>query len=188
HERLRGMLPDLAELADSLQQARVTAEEAEARQAVEQVAAGEAEAALEKVERAHDELDAVGREHDALVSEGKLLRAEADRVVRRTKDLEAELNRLEGSDAELARLEPALHGLAEAEERLERTRAVSDAEAALGRVPAPVPPGDEPDEEGCEQLRAAAAADAVAVSEVAGALGAAVEEQNRARLAHERAT
>ena len=187
-ERLRGMLPDLAELARSRDQAKEAAAEAESVVAAARVAAADASALLEKVQRRHDELDVVGREHDALVQEGKLLRAEADRVVRRTKDLEAELNRLEGSGAELARLEPALHGLAEAEERLERTRAVSDAEAALGRVPAPVPPGDEPDEEGCEQLRAAAAADAVAVSEVAGALGAAVEEQNRARLAHERAT
>jgi exonuclease SbcC len=186
-ERLRGMLPDLAELAQARDQARAAAEEAESGAGAARAAAGQASALLDQVQRRHDELDVVGREHDALVQEGKLLRAEADRVVRRTKDLDAELARLEGAGAELARLEPAVQGLTEAEERLERTRAVSDAEAALARVPAPVPPGDAPDEEGCEESRAAAAADAAAVSEVAGALGAALEDQERARRAHERA-
>ena len=187
HERLRGMLPDLAELADSLQQARVTAEEAEARQAVEQVAAGEAEAALEKVERAHDELDAVGREHDALVSEGKLLRAEADRVVRRATDLEAELTRLRAAGDELAALEPEAQGLAQAVEQLERTRAGAEAEAALAAVPVPVAPEQAPDEEACEAARTVAATDTSRASELAGALRAAASDRDRARQAHERA-
>ena len=187
HDRLRAMLPDLSELAEARDRARSAADEADGREASAQAAAEAAAAALERAQRRHDQLDEVAREHDALVSEGKLLRAEADRVVRRCSDLEAELARLAGAGPELAALEPDVEGLEKVEEQLRLAGAVADAEAALAAVPVPAAPHEAPDEDGCESARTRAAADAAKVSEVSGALRAATDEAERARQAHERA-
>ena len=135
------MLPDLEE-------ARVTAEDSEARAAAAEVAATEEEKAA-TVSREHatsrqasfGNLDRLRQDHDLLVLEGKAARSELDTAGKHAVELTAELAELAGAEAKLKVLLPDAAGLPTAEHRLTSLRTASDAAKELAGQPLiPTPP------------------------------------------------
>ena len=135
HNRLRGMLPDLEE-------ARVAAEDSEARAAAADISASEEEkAAAAARDRARsgkeklDALDVVRQEHDLLVLEGRAARSELDGATKQVEDLSSELAELAGAEAKLNLLRPEAAGLEAAEGRVPRLRTVLEAAKELAAQP-----------------------------------------------------
>jgi exonuclease SbcC len=141
HSRLRGMLPDTEE-------ARVAAEDAEARASALEVVAVEEEgasAAAQQSARSGQEvferLDRARQEHDVLLVEGKAARSEMDAANRQVGELSAELAELAGTEERLGPLEAETARLPELEQRVALVLAVSEAAQQLAAVPsAPAPP------------------------------------------------
>ena len=187
HNRLRGMLPDLEE-------ARVSAEDTEARAAAADVAAAEEErasAAAGEVARSSKEglsaLDRLRQEHELLVLEGKAARSELAAANKQVADLNAELTDLAGAESKLRLLQPEAARLGAAERLLPLLRSLRDAARELAVLPeVPAPPA--PDE------RALAAAEKVAMaarSELGSAeatLQAAAADLKNAREARAKST
>jgi exonuclease SbcC len=187
HNRLRGMLPDLEE-------ARVAAEDSEARAAAADIFASEEEkAAAAAGDRARsgkenlDALDVVRQEHDLLVLEGRAARSELDGATKQVEELGCELAELAGAEAKLNLLRPEAAGLEAADARVPRLRTVLEAAKELAgqpEVPAP-PPADE------TALAAAEQAALAARSELGSAEArrqSAVSEQKSAKEARARSS
>ena len=94
HNRLRGMLPDLEE-------ARVAADDSEARAAAAEIAASEEEKrpllprqAPGPPKKSFDALDVVRQEHDILVLEGRAARSELDGATKQVEDLRCRAGRV----------------------------------------------------------------------------------------------
>jgi DNA repair protein SbcC/Rad50 len=141
HGRLRAMLPDLEE-------AKVTAADAEARAAAAEIVAAEEEKAA-AVSRDHaasrqasfGALDRLRQDHDLLVLEGKAARSELDTADKHVAELTAELADLAGAEAKLQVLLPDAAGLPTAEHRLTSLRTASEAAKELAGQPVvPAPP------------------------------------------------
>ena len=131
HNRLRGMLPDLEE-------ARVAAEDSEARAAAADISASEEEKAAAAAatgarsgKEKLDALDVVRQEHDLLVLEGRAARSELDGATKQVEDLSSELAELAGAEAKLNLLRPEAAGLEAAEGRVPRLRTVLEAAKEL---------------------------------------------------------
>ncbi len=152
HDRLRGMLPDLAAIEVEVGDADARAESAEKAAEQEQRAAAAAEAKLGAAVEAFSSLDRQRQEHDALVIEGRSARQELDGLREQAGKQRDELDQLEASSGGLEDLEGAAHGLDEAERRLPLLAAAAAAAAGAKRVVLPKEPAPA-DEEGVEQAR-----------------------------------
>jgi DNA repair protein SbcC/Rad50 len=146
HNRLRGMLPDLAE-------AELASADAEARAGAAEVAAREDEGAAavaQDVARAAKEAfvrwDLVRQDHDMLVLEGKAARAELEAAAKDANGLSAELTGLAKTEAQLAQLAPLAARLPTVERQAQLIAAVMSAARALATF-SDVPPPPEPEED-----------------------------------------
>ncbi len=154
HKRLRGMLPDLEE-------AKVSAADAEARASASGTAAVEEEkaasvareAALAAKER-FDKLDLVRQEQVKLVLEGKAARAELETAGKQADELASELADLAANEANLSELEPLAAELPVVEQRVQLVSALLGSANELASLPevAPPPIPDEMDLAGAEKL------------------------------------
>jgi DNA repair protein SbcC/Rad50 len=145
HSRLRAMLPDLEE-------ARVAADDSEARAAAADMTASEEEKAATvardvatSCKERFGALDLVRQEHDLLVLEGKSARSELDTANKRVGELKNELADLGEAEAKLTLLRPEAEGLVAADRRVTMLRSALDAAKDLAghpEVPSP-PPVDE---------------------------------------------
>jgi exonuclease SbcC len=142
HDRLRGMLADLAALRTDAEDAEASAE------AAERVAAEEADAARAAAERAAGfedafrTLDGRRQEHDSLVALGRAARQALERTVEDVERRAAELRFLDELAARLPEVEARACGRAHDEDRLERLVVAANALAALERVVVPDRPPD----------------------------------------------
>jgi exonuclease SbcC len=187
HDRLRGMLPDLAQLETEAADAQAGADAAGAKAGSEGQAAEAAEARLAAARQHFDTVDARRQEYDALVLEGRAVREHLDNAKR-----SAEVRR--GELAQLATLEDQLGAAAldaaggdEAEAHLGLLAAVVRARAALDSLVV----GPEPDSP--DPLPAAAASERLAADRESLAadralLSAAESEVERARQAVDRSS
>jgi exonuclease SbcC len=154
HKRLRGMLPDLEE-------AKVSAADAEAHASASGTAAVEEEkaasvtreSALAAKER-FDKLDLVRQEQVKLVLEGKAARAELETAGKQAEELASELADLAANEANLSELEPLAADLAVVEQRVQLVSALLGSANELAALPevAPPPIPDEMDLAGAEKL------------------------------------
>ena len=154
HKRLRGMLPDLEE-------AKVSAADAEARASASGTAAVEEEkaasvareSALAAKER-FDKLDLVRQEQVKLVLEGKAARAELETAGKQADELASELADLAANEANLSELEPLAADLPVVEQRVQLVSALLGSANELASLPevAPPPIPDEMDLAGAEKL------------------------------------
>ena len=185
HERLRGMLADLAQLEMEAADSAARADAAEVVAAEESGAAGAARSRAEAAAAAFGAEDRKRQEHDALVLEGRAARQEMDTADQSAARFRADLAQLDELAVQLASLESRAAGLDEDERRLETLIAASAAAASVTSVV--VPPKPEPvdddallrAEQSASTLREEAAA-ATALSRAAEA------ESVRARQALER--
>ncbi len=153
HGRLRAMLPDLEE-------ARVAADDSEARAGAAETTASEEEKAAtvaREVAASYKErfnaLDLVRQEHDLLVMEGKSVRTELDAANKQVGQLKAELADLGEAEAKLRLLLLEAEGLVATDRQVTLLRTALDAAqelAAQAEVPSP-PPVDETVLAGAEQ-------------------------------------
>ena len=140
HKRLRGMLPDLEE-------AKVSAADAEARASASGTAAVEEEkaasvareAALAAKER-FDKLDLVRQEQVKLVLEGKAARAELETAGKQADELASELADLAANEANLSELEPLAAELPVVEQRVQLVSALLGSANELASLPEVAPP------------------------------------------------
>jgi DNA repair protein SbcC/Rad50 len=154
HKRLRGMLPDLEE-------AKVSAADAEARASASGTAAVEEEkaasvareSALAAKER-FDKLDLVRQEQVKLVLEGKAARSELETAGKQADELASELADLAANEANLSELEPLAADLPVVEQRVQLVSALLGSANELASLPevAPPPIPDEMDLAGAEKL------------------------------------
>ncbi len=154
HKRLRGMLPDLEE-------AKVSAADAEARASAfgtaaveeEKAASVAREAALAAKER-FDKLDLVRQEQVKLVLEGKAARAELETAGKQADELASELADLTANEANLSELEPLAADLPVVEQRVQLVSALLGSANELASLPevAPPPIPDEMDLAAAEKL------------------------------------
>ena len=135
HKRLRGMLPDLEE-------ARVSAADAEARASASGTAAAEEEkattVALESALAARerfDKLDLVRQDQVKLVLEGKAARAELDAASKQAEELASELADLAANEANLSELEPLAADLPVVEQRAQLVSALLGSANELASLP-----------------------------------------------------
>lgn len=155
HKRLRGMLPDLEE-------AKVSAADAEARAAASEAAAVEEEGAasasretaLAFLER-FNKLDLVRQDHEMLVLEGKAARAELEAASKHADELSDELAELAGAEAKLSELEPLAAAGPAVEQRVQLVSAVLHAANELALLPESSPPAV-PDEAALVESESAA--------------------------------
>lgn len=184
HSRLRGMLPDL-------QEATVTAADAEARAAAAEAVAAEEEAAATAAQRlaqtAREDfgrLDLVRQDHDKLVLEGKAARAEQEAAEQEVAALRSELGSLAEASSRLGELGPLAARFPELD-RLAQLLAVATTAAreagALEDVAAP----DEPDQQAVEVAAQAAMAAQSSLGSAEAGRTAALDELRRAKAAHE---
>lgn len=185
HDRLRGMLVDLAALEVEVSDADAKAAAAAVVAADAKAAAEVAESALAAANTVVAEHDLRRQEHDALVGEGKAARQQLDTALSSLDAQRAELQQLDGAAAELARLTPADGGLAESERELKLMEEAFAAARALDALQLPPEP-PEPDLERLEHARKICA-EAREDAARAGALAeSASVELERARAAVER--
>jgi len=154
HKRLRAMLPDLEE-------AKVSAADAEARASASGTAAVEEEkaasvaheSALAAKER-FDKLDLVRQEQVKLVLEGKAARAELETAGKQADELASELADLAANEANLSELEPLAADLPVVDQRVQLVSALLGSANELASLPevAPPPIPDEMDLAGAEKL------------------------------------
>jgi DNA repair protein SbcC/Rad50 len=145
HKRLRGMLPDLEE-------AKVSAADAEARASAsgttaaeeEKAAAVARESALAAKER-FDELDLVRQDQVKLVLEGKAARAELEAATKQADELASELADLAAHETNLSELEPLAAELPVVEQRAQLLSALLGSAKELESLPE-VPPPPVPDD------------------------------------------
>jgi exonuclease SbcC len=154
HKRLRGMLPDLEE-------AKVSAADAEARASASATAAAEdekaaavaRESALAAKER-FEKLDLVRQDQVKLVLEGKAARAELDAANKQSDELASELADLAANEANLSELGPLAAELPAVEQRVQLLGALLASAKELGSLPevAPPPTPDEQASAGAEKV------------------------------------
>ncbi|HUC15026.1 MAG TPA: SMC family ATPase [Acidimicrobiales bacterium] len=140
HKRLRGMLADLEE-------AKVSAADAEARASAAGTAAAEEEnaasvareSALAAKER-FDKLDLVRQEQVKLVLEGKAARAELETAGKQAEELASELADLAANEANLSALEPLAADLPVVEQRVQLVSALLGGANELASLPEVAPP------------------------------------------------
>ena len=141
HGRLRAMLPDLEE-------ARVAADDSEARAAATEMTASEEEKAAtvaREVATSYKErfnaLDLVRQEHDLLVMEGKSVRSELDAANKQVGQLKTELADLGEAEAKLRLLLLEAEGLVATDRQVTLLRTALDAAKELaGQAEVPSPP------------------------------------------------
>lgn len=140
HKRLRGMLPDLEEAKISAADAEARASASDAAAAEEEKAASVArEAALAAKER-FDKLDLVRQEQVKLVLEGKAARTELDTASKQADELASELSDLAANEANLSELEPLAADLPAVEQRLQLVNALLGCAKELASLPEVSPP------------------------------------------------
>ncbi len=156
HDRLRGMLPELAALETEAADADARAAAAEKVAGDEQEAARAAEQRSARATETWTGLDRRRQEYDTLVAEGRGARQEMDSLVQLVDDQTRELAELEAVAAHLEDLDAAAAGGEDAARLLQLLTAAASAAAAVDRAalaPEPAPP----DEAGLEEARRAAA-------------------------------
>jgi DNA repair protein SbcC/Rad50 len=185
HERLRGMLVDLATLETEVGDAEAKAEAAERTAEDEHRAAETSEARLAAASQAFVALDQQRQEHEALVAEGRSARRDLDGLQEQGQRQRAELAELDAVAGALTASEESAAGLEAAEQRLPLVAAAASAVAALERlvVPDETP---EPDEDALVDARETAGAGREAVAGLDALIAAAAERLELARDAAER--
>jgi exonuclease SbcC len=156
HDRLRGMLPDLAAIEVDVGDAEARAESTEKTAEDEQRAAAVAEAKLTSAVEAFSALDRQRQEHESLMIEGRSARQELDGLREQAEKQRGELDQLEAISGGLEGLESAARGLDEAERNLPLLAAAATAAAAAERVVVPKEPAPA-NEDGVDQARRATA-------------------------------
>jgi DNA repair protein SbcC/Rad50 len=185
HERLRGLLVDLAGLETEVADAEAKADATELAAADERRAAETAEARLVAATEAFATLDRQRQEHEALVADGRAARKRLEGFAEEAQRQQAELAELDAVAAGLSDLEAEAEGLATAEERLPLVAAAASAAAALERLAVPDEP-PEPDEGALEAARRGAGAAREKVASLDALAAAAAEQLVRARAAADR--
>jgi DNA repair protein SbcC/Rad50 len=185
HERLRGMLVDLAALETEVADGEAKADATERDAADEQRAAEAAEARWVAASQAFATLDQQRQEHEALVTDGRAARKELDGLKEEAERQRCELAELDAVGDTLPALEASAAGLEAAERRLPTLTAVASAVAARERLPVPEEP-PEPDEESLLEARQTSGAAREAVAALDALTTAAAERLEMAREAVDR--
>ena len=185
HDRLRGMLVDLAALETQAADAEAKADATERTAADEQRAAGASEARLAAASQAFAALDQQRQEHEALVTDGRAARKELDGLEEEAARQRSELADLDAVADTLSALEADAAGLEAAQQRLPLVTAVASAVAARERLVVPDEP-PEPDEESLLEAREAAGSAREAVAAIDALTTAAAERLEVAREAVDR--
>jgi DNA repair protein SbcC/Rad50 len=175
HERLRGLLVDLAGLETQVADAEARADAAEVAADDERRAAEASEARLAAATEAFGVVDRQRQEHEALVADGRAARKQLEGFKEDAERQQAELAELDAVAAGLSELETRATGLETSEERLPLMAAAASAVAAVERLPLPDEP-PEPDEGALEEARCTAGAARETVAGL-GALAAAASER-----------
>ncbi len=182
HDRLRGMLADLASLEVEAADTRARAEASAVTAREEATAAAAARERAERAAAAFHLEDLRRQEYEGLVLEGRAARQELDVATTEVDTRVGELGQLEGLEAELISLDRAAAGAEAAEALLEVLSAAGAAAVAAGRPdPGRRPP--EPD----EGPRLAAVARAEELRQASAAAGALLAAARAASAAAERA-
>jgi DNA repair protein SbcC/Rad50 len=156
HDRLRGMLPELATLETDAADADARAEAAEKVAGDEQEAARAAEQRLAQAAATWVDHDRRRQEYEMLVAEGKGARQELDSLAQLVDEQSRELGELEAVAARLGQLDEAAAGADDAARVLQLFR--SAAAAAAGADRTIVPPEPElPAEASLDEARRTAA-------------------------------
>jgi exonuclease SbcC len=152
HERVRGLLMDLAGLEIEVADAEAKADATEVAAADERKAAEASEVRLSAAADAFATLDRQRQEHEALVADGRAARKQLDGFQEDAERQRAELAELDAVAGGLSELEMTAAGLETAEQRLPLMAAAASAVAAVERLAVPEEP-PEPEEGGLEEAR-----------------------------------
>jgi exonuclease SbcC len=155
HDRLRGMLADLASLATEADDAAAAADAARTQAAIEAQAAAAFEERTLRARRELEAADARRQENDSLLSEGRAVRDRLDKVTASALARRGELADLDALEAGLDATSLAASGVDEAESALDLLLPVLVARAALDRIvvgPEPSIPDSSPSESATLQL------------------------------------
>jgi exonuclease SbcC len=185
HERLRGMLVDLAALETEVADAEAKADATERTAADEQRAAEAAEARLGSANRAFAALDQQRHEHEALVVDGRAARKELDGLREEAERQRTELTELDEVAGGLAALEASAGGLDAEERLLPVVTTAAAAVAARERLVVPEEP-PEPDEDALLEARETAGRGREGVAALDALMAAAAERVELARVAADR--
>lgn len=185
HDRLRGMLVDLEQLAVDAADREAASAASEVVAAEEAAAAQAAQARAEAATAAFHAQDLRRQEYDALVLEGRAARQELDRAAQAVEARTAELAQLEGLGERLATLEAAAAGAEEDEALVEPLSAVVAAAKAAESVQAGTPP-DPPDQAAADDARLRAEGRREELAATRALLRAAEAEVERAEQAASR--
>jgi DNA repair protein SbcC/Rad50 len=185
HERLRGLLVDLAALETEVADAEAKADATERTAADEQRAAEASEARLAAFNQAFATLDRQRQEHEALVTDGRAARRELDGLQEEAERQRTEVADLDAVADALPALEAGAAGLEAAEHRLPMVMAVASAVAARERLVVPEEP-PVPDEAALLEAREAASSAREAVAALHALTAAATERLEMAREAVDR--
>ncbi len=187
HKRLRGMLPDLDE-------AKVSADDAEARAGAADTTASEEEKAAAAAgetavssKASFTALDRLRQEHELLVMEGKAARSELETANKLVAELEAELADLAGAEANLEKLKPEAAGLEAAEQQAQLLRSLLDTAKELASQPEGVSP-PLPDDAALTAAEGAAMAARAELGSAEARGQAAASELQRAQEARSKST
>jgi exonuclease SbcC len=184
HDRLRSLLPDLAEAEQAVSDAEAHAAAAEA---VAQEEARAAAAAKDRAAKAREELSrvqGVQRDYELLVADGRSARARLDAATQRVEELSHELEALASAEARLAELQPLADELAGNEELTRLLERASQASSDLGALPGTLEPPP-PDEEALAAASEALMAAQSALGSAKANRDGAAAELDRARRAVE---
>jgi DNA repair protein SbcC/Rad50 len=187
HKKLRGMLPDLDE-------AKVSADDAEARAGAADTTASEEEKAAAAAgetavssKASFTALDRLRQEHELLVMEGKAARSELETANKLVAELEAELADLAGAEANLEKLKPEAAGLEAAEQQAQLLRSLLDTAKELASQPEGVSP-PLPDDAALTAAEGAAMAARAELGSAEARGQAAASELQRAQEARSKST
>jgi exonuclease SbcC len=185
HERLRGLLVDLAGLETEVADAEAKADAAEVAAAEERTAAEAYEARLSAANEAFATLDRQRQEHEALVADGRAARRQLEGFQEDAGRQQAELAQLDAVAAGLSELETSAAGLETAQERLPLMVAAASTVATVERLAVPEEP-PEPKENEVEEARRTASEAREAMAGLEALAAAAADQLVLARAAADR--
>jgi DNA repair protein SbcC/Rad50 len=185
HDRLRGLLVDLAGLETDVADAEARADATDVAATDERRAAEVSEARLAAATETFATLDRQRQEHEALVADGRAASKQLDGFKEDAERQKTELAELNAVAAGLPELEAKAEALVTAEERLPLLTAAASAVAAVERLAVPDEP-PEPDEGAVEESRRTAGATREKVAGLDALAAAAGEQLAMARAAADR--
>ena len=179
HDQARRMLPDVAVLQTTLDDAAATVTTAEPALGTARRDAEEAARTVDELEERFTGLDAVREAHNQLVTTGQGVKADRDDAASQIARLDAELSLLRDAEASLVQREREAQPLDRLERQLTLARRVADAARALHSIGTTTAP-PEPDEAMVHAAEADASQADAALAGASAQFDAAAADEKRA--------